>query len=386
MKVPFKTNFNSQSNHLNSATFLCFLVGSFFILNACSSDDEPKVVTPEPIVADISVSAATNNITWTEANELTQKINDALTYNYSSATEIKTQKTLTFATDSTSVTATIQFKTAFQDYYNDPNASNNSVTITLEKQVVTGNAVILSADGPGDTYELITSVLAPNQNPVEVPDCNHMDFGRHIDEIFDTDLDANVFRFFIHTDPDNDRCINFDRQRNEIKTYDQSPDNLLGVESETVIYKWKFKLQDGFQSSPNFTHIHQLKSVGGDLDAMPMYTLTTRKSSPDRLELRYAETNSQVTLKQTDLAPLIGKWLEVTETITYGFSGTYSILIQQISDAAVLFEYANDNIINWRDGGTFVRPKWGIYRSLINAQDLRDEEVLYADFSIEEID
>ena len=33
---------------------------------------------------------------------------------------------------------------------------------------------------------------------------------------------------------------------------------------------------------------------------------------------------------------------------------------------------------------TIIR-KWGIYRSLVNAQDLRDEAVLFANFSIEEL-
>jgi len=244
---------------------------------------------------------------------------------------------------------------------------------------------MLSADGPGDTYELITSILAPNQNPIEAPDCNHEGFGRHIDEVFDVQLDANVFRFYIHTEPDNDRCINFDRQRNEIKSYDRSPDDLLGTENEKVVYKWKFKLAEGFQSSPNFTHLHQLKSVGGSLASMPMYTLTTRKGNPDRLELRYAETDKQVTLSRTDLAPFIDTWLEVTETILYGAEGTYDIEIRNLSDDSVLFSHTEESIINWRSGAEFVRPKWGIYRSLINAQDLRDEIVLYADFSIEEI-
>ncbi|MBT8385143.1 MAG: T9SS type A sorting domain-containing protein [Bacteroidia bacterium] len=246
--------------------------------------------------------------------------------------------------------------------------------------------VVLNADGPGNTYNLITSVLAPGFNPIETPDCSHMAFGEHIDEIFDNELNTNVFRFFIHTTPDNDRCINFDRQRNEIKSYDKSPDNLLGIENETVVYKWKFKLEAGFQSSPNFTHLHQLKSVGGSLESMPMYTLTTRKGSPDRLELRYAETNSQVTLTQTDLAPFIDTWLDVTETIKYGASGTYQLEIKRVSDQSILFAYSNNSIINWRPGADFVRPKWGIYRSLINNQDLRDEEVLFANFSIEELE
>ncbi len=246
--------------------------------------------------------------------------------------------------------------------------------------------VVLEADGPGDTYDLISSVLAPGQNPIETPDCGHNAFGDHIDEIFDEELNAFVFRFHIHTMPDNDRCINFDRQRNEIKSYSPSPDNLLGVEEETVMYKWKFRLPEGFQSSPNFTHLHQLKSVGGDFSSMPMYTLTARKSNPDRLELRYAETTSQITLIQTDLAPFIGNWVEVRETIKYGMEGTYEIEIINLNNQTVLLSYNDNAIINWRVGGEFVRPKWGIYRSLNNAQDLRDEMVLFADFSIEELD
>jgi len=192
--------------------------------------------------------------------------------------------------------------------------------------------VTLDANGPGNTYEEITNVLAPGYDPVEEPDCSHPNFGRHIDEIFDSELNTNVFRFFMHVVPDNDRCINTDRQRNEIKTYDKSPDNLLGVEEEEVVYKWKFKLDSNLQLSSSFTHVHQLKSVGGSLASMPMYTLTLRKSSPDRLELRYAETTTQTTLKQTDLAPLKGTWLEVTETITYGTSGAYSIEIKKVID------------------------------------------------------
>tara|TARA_R110001632_G_scaffold78771_2_gene176552 strand:+ start:1032 stop:2093 length:1062 start_codon:yes stop_codon:yes gene_type:complete len=245
--------------------------------------------------------------------------------------------------------------------------------------------VLLNADGVGNTYELITAVLAPGHNPIEVPDCNHNAFGRHIDEIFDADLNKNVFRFFMHVSPDDDRCINSDRQRNEIKAYDKSPDNLLGIENEIVEYKWKFKLDANFQGSSSFTHLHQLKSVGGSLASMPMYTLTARKANPDRLELRYAETNSQITLLQEDLAPFKGVWLEVAETITYGTTGTYSITISRVSDNVVLMNYTNNNIINWRVGADFVRPKWGIYRSLNNASDLRDEEVLFADFSIEEL-
>ena len=122
---------------------------------------------------------------------------------------------------------------------------------------------------------------------------------------------------------------------------------------------------------------------------MPMYTLTARKATPDRLELRYAETNSQTTLIQTDLAPFKGTWVEATETIKYGTntsldSGTYSIEIKRLSDSALLLSYSNNSIKNWQTDADFVRPKWGIYRSLNSPSDLRDETVLFAGFSIEE--
>lgn len=245
--------------------------------------------------------------------------------------------------------------------------------------------VTLSADGPGNTYDLIISKLAPGENPIEVPDCNHEDFGEHIDELFDEELNTNVFRFFIHVSPDDDRCINFDRQRNEIKTYAGSPDNLLGVQGEKIEYKWKFKLPEGFQSSSSFTHIHQLKPVGGEFASLPMYTLTTRKSNPDRLELRYANTDGQETLEQTPLEPFIGEWVEVTEVISYGNFGSYELSIVRLSDNVELFSFNDFLIANWRPGTEFVRPKWGIYRSLDDASSLRDEEVLFNDFSISEI-
>lgn len=245
--------------------------------------------------------------------------------------------------------------------------------------------VVLNADGPGETYELINSVLAPGFDAVEVPDCSHPEFGRHIDELFDTISNKYVFRFFIHKTPDNDRCINFDRQRNEIKTYDKSPDNLLGTLNETVEYKWKFKLDTGFQASSAFTHLHQLKAVGGSEESMPLITLTARKGNPDQLELRYAESTNQITLHKVDLTPFKGAWVEVTETVLFRESGTYSILIKKAEDGTELLEYTNNSIRTWKTDAKFIRPKWGIYRSLSDIDNLRDEALLFSDFSIEEI-
>jgi len=247
--------------------------------------------------------------------------------------------------------------------------------------------VLLDANGAGNTYEEITAVLAPGYDPVEEV-CNHSAFGRHIDEIWDATLSDNVFRFIMHLSPDDNKCVTADRQRNEIKTYDQSPDNLLGVTGETVEYKWKFKLDAGFQSSPDFTHIHQLKAVGGTESSMPLITLTTRYgSSNDKLQLRYAETTSQTTIHEVDLTPFKGVWVEVTETVTYGemgSGGAYDIEIIRVSDSAILMSYTDADIRMWKTSADFIRPKWGIYRKNTQTSYLRDEEVLFADFSIDE--
>ncbi|MBQ4821020.1 T9SS type A sorting domain-containing protein [Aquimarina sp. MMG016] len=267
---------------------------------------------------------------------------------------------------------------------------SNTILFILMVSFGLQGQVTLKADGPGQTYELITSVLAPGHNPIESPgevdgSCdNHSSFGEHISEVFDADLNDNVFKFSIHISNDNDRCKNFDRQRNEIKTYDQSPDNLLGVTDEIVEYKWKFKIDNNFQSSTSFTHLHQLKAVGGTEDSMPLITLTARKASPDRLELRYAESTSQTTLTTIELSLLKGNWVEVIETVTYGENGKYQIIINNVNTGNQILNYSDNNIRMWKTQADFIRPKWGIYRSLNNSSQLRDEEVLFADFSITE--
>src|SRR5688572_7421436 len=74
--------------------------------------------------------------------------------------------------------------------------------------------VLVSADGPGSTYEL----LEGQGFGLETPDCGHA--VRHVREVFDATLAKNVFAFDAHVTGtvDNDRCTNFDRQRMEVKT------------------------------------------------------------------------------------------------------------------------------------------------------------------------
>lgn len=242
------------------------------------------------------------------------------------------------------------------------------------------NAVVLNADGPGNTYELINSKLTPGFEAVEDPECVHPSFGRHIAEVWDADLNSYVFEFYSHVGEDNDRCINFDRQRIEIKTYDKSPANLIGTIGETITYKWKFRIARGFKPSSSFTHIHQIKPVNGD-DGTPLFTLTARKGTPNKLELIHDNTTK---VSIVDLSLFEGVWVEATEIIKVGTNGTYSMVIKKVSDGATILNYSNNNIMTIRASNDFIRPKWGIYRSLNTPADLRDDSIRFNTFSIEE--
>lgn len=253
--------------------------------------------------------------------------------------------------------------------------------------------VVLNANGPGNTYELVTSVFAPGNGtsaveaPDQSPDGSHQAFGRHITEIFDTELNKYVFEFYSHSTLDNDvATLATDRQRVEIKTYAASPDNLKGTLGENIIYKWRFKIPIGFQPSTNFTHIHQIKAVDGD-ESSPLFTLTPRLGTPNKLELIYVANSTSGTdkLSIVDLLPFEGNWIDAEESLHVGSSGTYSITLKKHSDGSVLLSYSNSNIATIRPDNSFIRPKWGIYRSLSDVGNLRDEAVRFSDFSIAEV-
>ena len=240
--------------------------------------------------------------------------------------------------------------------------------------------VVLKADGPGNTYELINSILAPGNEAVEHSECVHGAFGRHIAEVWDEDVKANVFEFYSHVTPDNDRCEKFDRQRVEIKTYEASPDNMKGTLGETITYKWKFKLPKGFQPSGSFTHLHQIKAVGGSQD-LPIFTITARKAKINQLIVIH---DNETTVASANLSEFEGVWVEIIEKINIGAHGTYSITIKKVKNGKELLSFSSKDIMTIRPDNDFIRPKWGIYRSLKKAADLRNEAVRFNEFSIQE--
>lgn len=253
----------------------------------------------------------------------------------------------------------------------------------------------LDADGPGDTYELINSVFGGGAAS-EVPDlstnctppqpANHTGV-RHISEAWDSTLNKYVFLFDAHVENgiiDYDRCANYDRQRNEIKTV--SPSSITGDPGETHIYKWKFKMDKDLQASPNFFHLFQIKATGGGDDGAPLITITPRHYSDGSQYLQLIFTpstgnGSGGTVAQVPLIPLKGQWLDVTSKVIYSDNGKYELTIKTL-DGTVVMYYSSYLIDMYRANANFHRGKWGIYRSLNSISYLRDETVAFADFVI----
>lgn len=231
--------------------------------------------------------------------------------------------------------------------------------------------VILEADGPGSTYELIQS----KGYGIESPDCGHD--VRHITEISDSQLGKNVFVFTLHRDLDDDRCMNTDRQRIELRG---SAGGLQGTQGTTTIYRWKFKLDAGFQESPNFTHIFQVKAYGnGHGSGAPILTITPRYNNT--IEIIHPVSDPDV-VKTASLSPFLGTWCEVYVKIKHDNNGSVELTIKRLSDGVTLISWSDTSIDMWEDGAGYGAPKFGFYRSLNSTSYLRDESIRFADFCV----
>jgi hypothetical protein len=254
----------------------------------------------------------------------------------------------------------------------------------------------LDADGDMvglDAYDLIRAFggnYVPG--PIETPDLypiNHPAV-RHIYEDSDAAV-GNHFVFIIHRDIDidRDRVENDDRQRNEIKTYDRSEEAVKGYENETFIYRWKFRINADMEVSTRFSHFFQLKAVGGP-DSQPILTISgAERSGEDGIEVRHSPLQDHSVLQRADWNMVTGEWLEAYCRATFADSGDLRLIVTRMSDDAVIFDIDETGLDLWRgeEPSHFVRPKWGIYRSILDWDNLRpdQEDVRFANFSVSEV-
>jgi hypothetical protein len=264
-------------------------------------------------------------------------------------------------------------------------------TDTVQFTVLTTRTLDADGDMVGlDTYDLIRDFGGPR--PIEAPDLypiNHPGV-RHIYEDTDATI-GNHFVFIIHRDIDidRDRVDITDRQRNEIKTYGGSEEAVKGFENETFIYRWKFRINAEMEVSTRFSHFFQLKAVGGD-DSHPILTISgAERSGEDGIEVRYSPLQADTILQRQNWSMVTGEWLEAYCRVTFAESGDLRLIVTRMRDDEVIFNIDERGLDLWRgeNASHFVRPKWGIYRSILDWDNLRPDEetVRFANFSIQEV-
>lgn len=118
---------------------------------------------------------------------------------------------------------------------------------------------------------------------------------------------------------------------------------------------------------------------------MPTLTYTLRdKNDKKSFDIRFSKFLTQESIASTDLDPFLGEWITVKEIITYGEEGKLEVTLLRKRDQKELLSYKG-NLRIWKTKAQFLRPKWGIYRSLKHADELRDEQVLFADFEMTQL-
>ncbi len=263
-------------------------------------------------------------------------------------------------------------------------------SVTQSYQVMSER--VLRSDGVDtgkEAYDLIRDFAGPRS--IESPDLYHNNHpGKpHIYEATDG-IVGDHFVFTIHKNHDKDRGISTitDRQRNEIKGYSGSDSILRAYKNELATYRWKFKLNEGLTLSRNFGHFFQLKAVD-DGPGAPILTISGRDRNGEWLEVIHRIHGKTDYLAKVPLGSLKGKWLEVNMFVNYSNNGQLELNITEVVSQKTVVNLSLDEIDMLRGEANrhFVRPKWGIYRSLKSKEMLREDEeqVFFADFSVQKL-
>ena len=183
----------------------------------------------------------------------------------------------------------------------------------------------------------------------------------------------SAFELLLHRDLDGDRDkiwpIGKERQRNEIKGYKGSDDALKGYKNQTHLIKWHLKIEETFKITKEFCHFFQLKAVGTQNVDAPILTLSgvIRKRTP-QLQLQCWNGDKSERHFLADWEACQGKWLQCTVQCLYGKKGSYKFSVHSL-DGTIESEVDQKDFPSWREGFEFVRPKWGIYRSLATVKN-----------------
>lgn len=168
---------------------------------------------------------------------------------------------------------------------------------------------------------------------------------------------GSAYRFDMHT-VDRDGS---DRQRNESKGMRTSSNPSIKIlKDQTWRISYDLYIPDTLDGASSFQHIAQMKVPGS---GAPIYTLS---APTGRLQLRhwnwYPTCCATTEVGSTNLAPIQNKWVNTTFEFKASKNGYLRWVLRDGS--TTLVDRQLNNVDMWPEENTYLRPKWGIYRSI----------------------
>ena len=262
-----------------------------------------------------------------------------------------------------------------------------------DKRSVLQREVLLNASSTSGESAYNQIQKAFGDGSVESPDLfkgSHAEI-EHIRIRDDPDVGA-CFDFYLYRDEDGDRDVVWPkgqrRQRNEIKGYKGSDEGLKAKRGQVVRYHWLFRINGEMSVTKQFCHLFQLKAVGGENTESPIFTISgsiTDGRSQLELRTKSAQDGPRDDKRIFDWDSSRNKWMECVCVACFDEEGYFRISLQSL-DGTLSFGHEVSKMNTWRKGSKFVRPKWGIYRSLEDKARIVNKEdiVSFARFRIQE--
>jgi hypothetical protein len=171
-------------------------------------------------------------------------------------------------------------------------------------------------------------------------------------------VQGNNFRFDM---PLKERDSSPDRQRNEVKGMHAGGQDLsLGL-GETWRLDWSLYIPGSLDATNRFTHIMQLKMPGNGSAPILTMDLSLQGGVP-KIQLKIFDGGTVI--GSTDLAPLQDKWLCTSVTFTIGDAPAGAVSWMLSSPSGAVVNSTRTGVDTWLQDR--VRPKWGIYRSVLD--------------------
>jgi hypothetical protein len=205
--------------------------------------------------------------------------------------------------------------------------------------------------------------------------------GKHPDRKYVIVEGGDHYRFNIWAD-DRDTTGGGDRQRTESKGMVQNGTVLKMRNGETWTIAYDMYMPSSLHGTSKFTHIFQTKTPA--TNAGPWVTVDlTRDGGAEVIQARaYANAGSPAIAK-TNLAPLRDRWINISLTLTIGAKGAATAVIRSgAGGSAPIAAQGHLADVAIPDQGDYVRPKWGIYRSVQSAKsDILDTYILFRNYT-----